>query len=70
MNQTIVLSREFGVGRPAYWLAWALFPNCAPVGLPDGNAKRNSYCEAAIAVKLSLLPHEVAGGEPVVVTFS
>jgi hypothetical protein len=38
--------------------------------LPDGNAKPNSYCQGAIAVKLSLLPHELAGGELVVVTFS
>jgi hypothetical protein len=47
-----------------------LFPNGAPVGLPDGIAKLSGYCEGAIAVKLSLLPHEVAGGEGVVVTFS
>jgi hypothetical protein len=38
--------------------------------LPDGNAKLSSYCEAAVAVKLALLPHEVAGGEGAVVTFS
>jgi hypothetical protein len=47
-----------------------LFPNGVPVGLPDGDAKLNGYWEGAIAVKLSLLPHEVAGGELVVVTFS
>jgi hypothetical protein len=38
--------------------------------LPDGNAKLNSYCEDAIAIKLPLPPHEVAGGEPLVATFS
>jgi hypothetical protein len=28
-------------------LAWALFPNGAPVGVTDGNAKLNSYCQRA-----------------------
>jgi hypothetical protein len=38
--------------------------------LPDGTAKLNCYWEVSIAVKLSLLPDEVAGGDPLVVTFS
>jgi hypothetical protein len=46
-----------------------LFQYGAPVGLPDGNAKLNCYSEGVIAIKLSLLPHEVAGGEGVVVMF-